>query len=74
MNTVTKEEVAEAIQYLDNISKGQESMDLSPEANGGGSENVSQMKAEMLGYIKKAKEIKEKLDKFEPMNKPEDKD
>lgn len=65
MATVTKEEVEQAVKYLDNISKGQESMDLSPEVNGGGSENVSQMKTDMVSYIKKAKEIKEKLDKLE---------
>lgn len=74
MATVTKEEVENAIKYLDNISKGQESMDLSPAVNGGESENISQMKADMVDHIKKAKEIKEKLDKLKKSDDFDDDD
>ena len=63
--SVTKEQVEEAIKYLDDISKGQASMELSPEVNGGGSENISELKSEMMDYIKKAKDLKEKIDEIE---------
>ena len=63
--SVTKEQVEEAIKYLDDISKGQASMELSPEVNGGGSENISELKTEMMDYIKKAKDLKEKIDEIE---------
>lgn len=62
---VSKEQVREAIEYLDSIEKGQVSMDLSPAVNGGGSENISELKTEMVGLIKKAKEIQDKIKSLE---------
>jgi len=62
---VTKEDIAEAIKYLDEIEKGQDNMDLSSTTNGGGTENIQSLKSEMLGFIKKAKEIQSKIDELE---------
>ena len=65
---VTKEQIQEAVEYLDSIEgiqKAQDGMDLSSTVNGGGSENITELKSEMLGLIKKAKEIQDKIEKIE---------
>ncbi len=69
---VTKEDIAEAIKYLDEIEKGQDNMDLSSTTNGGGTENIQSLKSEMLGFIKKAKEIQSKIDELEKSDDKED--
>ena len=69
---VTKEDIAEAIKYLDEIEKGQDNMDLSSTTNGGGTENIQSLKSEMLGFIKKAKEIQSKIDELEKSDGKED--
>jgi len=66
--SVTKEQIQEAINYLDSIDtvqKSQANMDLSSPVNGGGSENITELKSTMLGLIKKAKEIQEKIKTLE---------
>lgn len=69
---VTKEQVEDAVKYLDTISKGKDNMELNPEINGGGSENISELKSELVGAIKKAKELKEKIDELEKAKSKEE--
>lgn len=69
---VTKEQVEDAVKYLDTISKGKDNMELNPEINGGGSENISELKSELVGAIKKARELKEKIDELEKAKSKEE--
>lgn len=69
---VTKEQVEDAVKYLDTISKGKDNMELNSEINGGGSENISELKSELVGAIKKARELKEKIDELEKAKSKEE--
>lgn len=63
---VTKEQIAEAIQYLDDIEKSSSGMDLSTSTNGGDSKTLEELQVEYVNTIKKAQEIKGEMEKLSP--------
>lgn len=72
MYTPTAEEIKESLDYLNSFEKGQQSMDLSPEINGGKEEKISLLKGQMTEYVKKAKACQMAIDKIEKGEKPDE--
>lgn len=62
---VNKEELQEALEYLDSFEKGQKTIEIDEEANGGQEEKIERYKEKLNSHIKKAKAYKEALDKLE---------
>lgn len=66
MSKVSNEELQKSIEYINGLSleKSNESMDFSEKTNGGTEENITRLQGELNDHVKKAKEIKEELDKL----------
>ena len=65
MGKVSQEELQKSLEYLEEFEKGQTSMEVDESANGGQTEEIAQLKSKLNEHIKKAKELKSKLDAME---------